>query len=77
MVKAARRQLQKRCGDFLRRLMRIAGEDDLVELFPPAANGVDDVRMAVTMGDDPPGRDGIDDAAAVRRMQIGAVGAHD
>ncbi|MBA7598633.1 hypothetical protein ES703_05652 [subsurface metagenome] len=56
--------------------MSVAGKDDLVELFCLFLNGADDMRMAMAVGHDPPGCDRIDDAAAIRGMEIRALPAH-
>ena len=54
--------------------MREAGEDHLVEPVRLGLDRRDDARMAVAMRDDPPRRDRIEDAAAVRSFQPCALG---
>src|ERR1700722_3022271 len=57
--------------------MGMTGEDDLVELFGLLLNRAHDRRMAMAVGDHPPGGDRIDDAAAVGGKQISALAARD
>ncbi len=54
-----------------------AGEDHLVEPVGLLLDGGDDVRVAMAVGDDPPRRDGIEDAAPVRRFEPRALGPRD
>ena len=53
----------------LGRLVREAGEDHLVEPVRLRLDRRDDARMAVAVRDDPPRRDGVEDAAAVARLR--------
>ncbi len=76
-VEASRRHLDQRRRQLLCRLVGQAGEDHLVERFGGVTDRLDDLRMPVAVGDDPPGRDRIEGALAVRRPDIRTLGARD
>ncbi len=61
----------------LRRLMRVAGEDDLIELLGLFADRPHDLGLAMAVGDDPPGRNGVENARSVHRLEPTAFGARD
>ena len=74
---AGRRDRQKRARNRFGGLVREAGENHLIELVGLRLDRGDDLRVAVAVRDDPPRRDGIEDAPAVRRRQPCALGARD
>src|SRR5665213_3192822 len=65
MGEAARRHGDQRPRQIFRRLMREAGEDHLVQRIGLALDGFHNPRVAMTMGDHPPGGDGIQQPAFV------------
>ena len=54
-----------------------AGEDDMFQLLGLPGNGRGDVGMGVAVDVDPPGRDPVDQDAAVGQVEVGALGARD
>jgi hypothetical protein len=62
-------------GELFGRGVRKAGEDDLFELVGLPGNGGGDARICVAMEVYPPGRDGVDDAAAIFENERSAFAA--
>src|SRR5260221_11001361 len=60
-----RRDRNEMPRQLFRRLVRKAGEDHLVEAIHLALDRLHDVRMAMTMGHDPPGRNGVEDTPPI------------
>jgi hypothetical protein len=56
----------------LGRLVREAGKDHLIETGSLCFDRRHDARMPVAVGDDPPRGHGIEDPAAIRRLEPGA-----
>ena len=54
-----------------------ASEDNLIEQLRLILDRPRDLRAAMAMGDHPPGRDGVEKARAVLRLQPAALGASD
>ena len=61
----------------LGRLMGEAREDDLIEHAGLALDRAHNRRVIMSVGDDPPGRDAVEDALPVRGFEPGALAAHD
>lgn len=55
MVQALGCEFQKEPSDLLSRIMRVAGENDLVQLAGLFLNRAHDLRMAMAVSDDPTG----------------------
>ena len=77
MREPRRRDRNQAARETLGGLMREAGEDHLIEPVRLGLDRRDDVRMAVAVRGDPPRRDGIENAAAVRSFQPCALSRHD
>ncbi len=73
MREAGRRHGEQLLGQLLGRLVGVFGEDHLVRVVGGCANGGDDARMPVAVGDHPPGGDGVDDPPAVGGENIGSL----
>src|SRR5205809_290445 len=59
------------------RLMREAGEDDVLQFIQLIAHGGVDTRVAMTKQVDPPGTDAVQVPPAVKVLQPGTLGAAD
>ena len=77
MRKPGGRDLDQPPRQVFGRLVGESGEDDLVVVLARRPDRLHDRRVAVAVGDDPPGGDGIEDARAVLLDQTGAVRLHD
>ena len=77
MIQSFRSQVDQQFGDTFSRLVGVSGKNNLVELGDLPFYSSLDPRMAVTMGDDPPRSDRVDDSLSVVGIQVRPFGAVD
>src|SRR5262249_30253846 len=75
VIEAGRGDGDEPLREVLGRLVREACEDHLVQMIGRFFDRRHDAGMTVAVGDDPPGRNRIEDAPTVRCLEPGAVGA--
>ncbi len=77
MRQAARCDVDEPARERFGGLVREAGENDLVQPLGLLADGGNDARVPVAMGDDPPRGDCVKETAAILPRQPGALGGAD
>src|SRR5258708_4155377 len=77
VFKLRRRDRNEMPRKLFRRLVRKASEDHLVEAIHLVLDRLHNVRMTMTMGYDPPRRNGVEDTATIGGLEPGALTSGD